>query len=53
MAGARRGENRPWVARIGEHVMDDVAEELRPGELPRTARGVGGQRPQSLARRDQ
>ena len=51
--GARRGEQRPAVARIEHGMVDDVAEELRPRELPAAARRIARQRPQALAGRDQ
>ncbi len=53
MAGARGREDRPPVARIGHRVMHDVTEESRAGELPRSARGVTGERPQAFASGDQ
>jgi hypothetical protein len=48
MTGARGGENGPRVARIGDRMMHDVAEEMRAREFPRAARGVTGKRPQAL-----
>ena len=53
VAGARRGEHRLPVARVGDRVVDDVPEEMRARELPRAARGIAGERPQALARGDQ
>ena len=35
VAGARCGEQRLAVARIDDRVVNDVAEKLRPGQLPR------------------
>ncbi len=53
MAGARGGEQRPAAAGIRHDVVDDVAEELRPGKPPAVARDVARERPESLAGGDE
>jgi peroxiredoxin len=52
VARTRCGEHRLAVARVGDAVMHDVAEKLRPRKAPRAARGIGVQLPEPLARRN-
>lgn len=50
MAGTRREQQRPTVARVKHRVLNDVAEELRPGAPPFGATGIGREHPQALPR---
>src|SRR5260370_30080094 len=47
VARASRGQECPAVARIGDAMMNDVAEKVRTGEAPLAARRVGTQLPQA------
>jgi len=49
MPGPRGREHRAPIACIGDRVMDDMAEELRPGEPPAVAGKVARERPETLA----
>jgi hypothetical protein len=49
MARARRREHDAGLARIGNAVMNDVAQKLRAGNPPTPARRIAVQLPQSLA----
>ena len=49
MAGAHSGEPRRAVARVGDDVVEDVAEELGPVRRPLLAFVVGCERPEALA----
>src|ERR1043165_3864377 len=53
MPRARGCEKAFRLPRIGNRMMNDVAEKLRTGELPAIACDITRQRPQSLASRDQ
>src|SRR3989442_14884954 len=52
MPGARRGEHGLAVTRVGDTVMDDVAEKLRPREPPGSARRFAVQLPQPFSCRN-
>ena len=53
VAGLRRRQQGAPVARVELQVTDDVAEEVRPVDLPGLAPGVAVEEPRPLARRDQ
>ena len=53
MTCPRGGEHRLAVTRIGDAMMHDVAEELRPGEAPGATRCIGVHLPKPLARRNE
>ena len=52
MPGARRSEHALAVAGVGDAVMDDVAEKLRPREPPGSARCLAVQLPQPFSCRN-
>src|SRR3989449_4597758 len=53
VAGLRRREQRPPVARVEHRVADDVAEKVRPVGSPGFARRIAVIQPCALARGDQ
>ncbi|HEY6421262.1 MAG TPA: hypothetical protein VIX59_19870 [Candidatus Binataceae bacterium] len=53
VTGAGRGQHGAAVARVEHHVMDDVAEEMRPVEAPGAARRIAMIDERALASADQ
>src|SRR5439155_13020100 len=50
MTCSRRREQRSWIARVADGVVNDVTVEQRAGDFPRIAREIAGERPQTFAR---
>jgi len=50
MSGLRRREQRAPVARIEHHVIEDVAEEMRPVEAKAAPRAIAVEKPRALSR---
>src|SRR5947207_2509062 len=53
VSGARRREHRLGIARVSYAMVDDVTQELRACQAPRTACRVAMQLPKTFSRRDQ
>ena len=53
MPGVDRDHERLAVARVHDHVMDDVADEHTIGKLPLPARLIAAQNERAFARADQ